>query len=148
MPSANRKPISFFVHHDDPSSAELFIDHYESGQIGLSARDPLPQRDDPAYADILPVAHKEDATYLLAKMASAVNLKPMVVVESAMLFAVLRALNGYGHEIRELQVCAQLATTGLNTGEDSFNPIGVLTEQYNDFAKRTESDPLPTEIPK
>jgi hypothetical protein len=145
MPIASRKPITFYATPaDDPGSAEFYIDHYESGMVGLSVREPRPHDADNAFVDICPSVSKEQATHLLAKIASAVHLKNMCVVDATALHSLLTALHGYGHQIRELQVIAQ--TPKIIRGE--FDPIGQLTDAYNAFATATQTDPLITEIPK
>lgn len=58
----------------------------------------------------------------------------MVSVDADALGQVLRALNGPGHYIRELQVTRDLDNKGLSLER---NPINLLIEQYNEFVNKT-----------
>lgn len=60
----------------------------------------------------------------------------MVSVDADALGQVLRALNGPGHYIRELQVTRDLDNKGLSLER---NPINLLIEQYNEFVNKTNS---------
>jgi hypothetical protein len=62
--------------------------------------------------------------------------RKMVSVDAEALGQVLRALNGPGHYIRELQVTRDLDLKGLSLER---NPINLLIEQYNEFVNSTNS---------
>jgi hypothetical protein len=69
--------------------------------------------------------------------------RKMVSVDANALGQVLRALNGPGHYIRELQVTRDLDNKGLSLER---NPINLLIEQYNSFVEdelKKDNDVVP-----
>lgn len=69
--------------------------------------------------------------------------KRRIEVDADALFALLSALNGHGHEIRELQATRSLDHIGLSMG--TRNPINVLTEEWNAYAEKVNGVQKPAE---
>ncbi|BAQ02667.1 hypothetical protein AVU38_gp139 [Ralstonia phage RSL2] len=77
------------------------------------------------------------------QQSAQVEERLMVPVDAEALGELLRALNGPGHYIRELQVTMDFDRKGLS---DKPNPINLLTDQFNEFVMKHNANQTQGEI--